>query len=102
LQGQVTQPVPRQRQRCLDSQGRLQRASAVAIAVHRQRLTSLQARLGALDPRQVLARGYAWLTDGQGRPIASVESLAVGQEVQAQLADGAVRAQVNQVLRGAE
>jgi exodeoxyribonuclease VII large subunit len=102
MQGQAAQRVPRQRQRCLDSQGRLQRASAVAIAAHRQRLASLRARLGALDPRQVLARGYAWLTDGEGRPIASVEGVAVGQVVQAQLVDGSVRASVSQVMRGAD
>lgn len=53
-----------------------------------QRLDGLAARLAALDPKQVLARGYAWLDDGQGRALSSVAQLQPGQQLRAVLADG--------------
>jgi exodeoxyribonuclease VII large subunit len=57
-------------------------------------LDTLEARLAALDPKQVLARGYAWVTDEARRPIVSVGALAPGQRVHAVWADGEARAQV--------
>ena len=53
-----------------------------------QRLDALGARLAALDPKRVLARGYAWLDDGQGRALSSVQQLQPGQQLRAVLADG--------------
>ena len=47
-----------------------------------------------LDPRQVLARGYAWLSDAQGAAVMSVARLATGQALTATLADGRVSAEV--------
>ena len=61
---------------------------------HVQRVDQLAWRLQALDPHQVLERGYAWLSDEQGLAIASVQQLKVGQAVQATLADGQVPLQV--------
>lgn len=100
LGAQAAQTVPRQRQRCLDAQRRLVRSVAVATAIQTQRLNALQARLSALDPRNVLARGYAWLSDGDGHAIASVNKLVAGQQVRAELADGAVIASVTRVVSG--
>ncbi|WP_457427017.1 exodeoxyribonuclease VII large subunit, partial [Roseateles sp. P5_E7] len=67
-------------------------ARALAETLRRQgaRLDALQARLQALDPQHVLARGYAWLDDGQGGAITSVHALLPGHEVRAVLADGSV------------
>ena len=61
---------------------------------HQQRLDRLAWRLQALDPYQVLERGYAWLSDGAGRAISSAQQLQVGQTVQATLVDGQVPLQV--------
>ena len=61
---------------------------------HQQRLDRLAWRLQALDPHQVLERGYAWLSDGAGQAISSAQQLQVGQTVQATLADGQVPLQV--------
>ena len=61
---------------------------------HVHRVDQLAWRLQALDPHQVLERGYAWLSDEQGLAIASVQQLKVGQAVQATLADGQVPLQV--------
>jgi len=58
------------------------------------RLEALQQRLQGLDPRRVLARGYAWVTDAQDRPLVSVRALAPGQAVQAVWSDGRASARI--------
>ena len=61
-------------------------------------LTSLEARLQAMDPHRVLARGYALLTaEREGRVLASVEGLEAGMALQAQLADGLLHCRVEGV-----
>jgi exodeoxyribonuclease VII large subunit len=63
-------------------QSRLQRASQL---FDRSRL-----RLELLDPRLVLARGYALLTNEAGHPVSSVHQTHPGQALRATLADGEV------------
>ena len=53
-----------------------------------QRLADAQTRLDLLDPRLVLQRGYAWLTDAQGLPLSRVAQAHAGQALQAELMDG--------------
>ncbi len=60
------------------------------IARHRARLDTLSARLDALNPQHVLARGYAMITSTNGHAITSVASLHGGQHVVATLSDGRV------------
>ena len=47
-------------------------------------------RLELLDPKLVLQRGYAWLADLHGQPIAAAKMTHIGQPVRATLADGEV------------
>lgn len=94
-----TRCVLQERSACRERQGRLIRSVSVTLAIRRQRLVSLQARLAALDPRQVLARGYAWLSDEEGRALTGVAAVAEGQLIRAELADGQVRAAVVAVQR---
>lgn len=77
-----------QQQRLEMLDGRRERALPAQWQLHERRIEALQARLGALDPTRVLARGYAWLDDGSGRALSSIEQLRPGQVVQAVLADG--------------
>jgi exodeoxyribonuclease VII large subunit len=56
-------------------------------------------RLKALDPAQVLQRGYAWLTQQDGTPITGVGQIHIGQNLQATLADGTVDLQVQNTHR---
>lgn len=77
--------------------GGLRRAVDLRLASHAQRLDSLEARLRVLDPHQVLTRGYAWLSDGSGRPVASVRQLVPGANLQAVLHDGSADVVVNTV-----
>lgn len=73
---------------------RLRRALHVRLEHQAQRLQASAHRLAALDPQQVLARGYAWLADAQGRPVLSVHDVHVGDRLDAVWADGAARVEV--------
>jgi exodeoxyribonuclease VII large subunit len=75
----------------------LRRASARHLAAQADRLGALAARLNALDPERVLARGYAWLIDKSGRAVTSVRQLNVGSQLQAVLADGVAGAVVTEL-----
>lgn len=55
------------------------------------------ARLRALDPRAVLARGYMMATDDAGVVVTSASSLKAGQKLNLQLADGHARVAVEDV-----
>jgi exodeoxyribonuclease VII large subunit len=88
LAAAARRPLEQQHAR-LDRQAlRLVRTASLCRAQAARHHESLQTRLRLLDPRQVLARGYAWLADGQGQVIQSVHQLAVGAPVHAALADG--------------
>lgn len=63
----------------------------------RRHTAVLAARLQALDPRRVLARGYAWLSDQNGRALGSVRQIEPGATLRAQLVDGRVHAQVSAI-----
>jgi len=56
----------------------------------RLRLQRGQAALDLLDPQLVLQRGYAFLTDAQGRAVTRTAQTRPGQALQATLADGRV------------
>jgi len=66
----------------------LQRRMEQASQAHATRLDAAALRLNMLDPKLVLARGYAWLADAQGRGIDSAQSVQPGQQLRAQLRDG--------------
>ena len=55
-----------------------------------QRLQHAAARLQSLDPRRLLQRGYALLTDAKGRAVTSVQQAPVGAALRAVLVDGAL------------
>ena len=110
--GRPSSLVGRQNLRLASSSQRLQSAARLFLQKKRQRLTALPTalpvasqrgltrksdrlhkaalRLGLLDPSLVLGRGYAWLSDAQGRAITSVKQTHVDQHLKATLADGEV------------
>ena len=61
-----------------------------ALVQRRERLERVALRLRLLDPALVLQRGYAWLTDADGRAVVSAKKLHAGDAVVARLADGEV------------
>jgi len=56
----------------------------------RERLHRAALRLELLDPKLVLQRGFAWLSDADGQAVTSVAQTKEGQALQATLADGVV------------
>jgi exodeoxyribonuclease VII large subunit len=58
------------------------------VQARQQRLQRSQIALSLLDPKLVLERGYAWLTDDQGQAITRAAEIGPGQPVRATLADG--------------
>ena len=73
------------------------------LALRQRRTAEAQAlqqrteRLRALDPQQVLRRGYAWVESLDGRPVLSVRALSTGQTVRAVWADGRASAEVQTI-----
>jgi exodeoxyribonuclease VII large subunit len=80
---------------------RLRHATQALLRLQRQRLEGHGQRLQALDPSAVLARGYAWVEGGDGRPVTRVQSLAAGAAVQGVWADGRAALRVESVQPGA-
>lgn len=93
--------VDQRRSHAAHLQARLSRSATVLTAASAQWLAALDARLTALDPQHVLARGYAWLADEAGRPVQTVARLSVGSHVHARLADGTAELDVTGVNRAA-
>ncbi len=69
---------------------RLPRAVEQAGALRARRLEHAALRLELLDPRLVLQRGYALLTDGQGRPVTRTDQVRTGDGVRAAVSDGTI------------
>ena len=57
------------------------------------RLEGLAGRLHAADPRAVLARGYALVTDAAGRPVTSAAAVRPAGRLSLEFADGVVTVQ---------
>ena len=66
------------------------------LVQHADRLDRTALRLELLDPRLVLQRGYALITDTEGRAVTSVRQAPPGAALRATLADGAMDVTVAQ------
>jgi exodeoxyribonuclease VII large subunit len=69
-------------------QGALPLALQRAVELQNRRLQRFDTALGLLDPRLVLERGYAFLTDAQGLAMTRATQARPGQALRATLADG--------------
>jgi exodeoxyribonuclease VII large subunit len=85
-----THAVREHRQMLLRWTERLPQAAARDLDARSDRLARAQLRLDLLDPRLVLERGYAWLTQENGHALTSVLNMEPGQSLMATLADGQV------------
>ena len=99
LARQLPRATESRRERLTQLEAGLRRGLRLQLASHAQRIDLGAARLRALDPHQVLARGYVWLSDARGRAVTSVQGLSVGTELQAVLHDGSADVKVER-LRG--
>ncbi len=76
------------------SSARLQQSVRTGLRDRSARLESLVARMGALDPREVMRRGYAVCTDPGGRVIRGALQAVDARDVKLSFHDGAVAATV--------
>jgi exodeoxyribonuclease VII large subunit len=94
LQQRLGQAVQTRTQRCHNELATLASGLARGVqltpATARERLHRAALRLELLDPKLVLQRGFAWLSDADGQAITSVAQTTEGQALQATLADGVV------------
>jgi exodeoxyribonuclease VII large subunit len=82
---------------------RLDGAIATRLAEARGTIATSAARLDALSPLRVLARGYAIATDERGVALQDASSVAPGDRIDVRLHRGTVRARVDEVnLEGDE
>ena len=65
-------------------------AFADNLKTRKWRLDNAGLRMAAVNPQLVLARGYAWLTDVEGKAITSKKQMSMGQQLRATLVDGEV------------
>jgi len=98
LHGGLQLGLQRRSARLDDLQARLPGAVARGLQGSALRLERAEAALAMLDPRLVLQRGYAYLTDAEGHAITGVAQALPGSDLQATLADGVLPLRV----RGAE
>ncbi|QXZ10855.1 exodeoxyribonuclease VII large subunit [Comamonas sp. Y33R10-2] len=61
-----------------------------SLEQQKNKLDRMDLRLQLLDPRLVLQRGYALLTDDKGKPVTHIKQAKPGAALKAQLSDGAV------------
>ena len=79
----------------------IRKAAAVrqSLLAYAAPLARARLRLDLLDPRLVLRRGYALLTDTRGIAVTSVHNMRPGQALRARLADGEVDLTVSPAAR---
>lgn len=82
-------------QRLDELAARLQRATRTRAERHRERLQALAARLEAVGPQRVLARGFSLLTrPGESVPVRRAAEFEPGDALEARLGEGALECQV--------
>ena len=78
----------------------VQRSTELGVRMERflvgkiQQLERLQLQLEERSPLRVLQRGYAICTDAEGNVVSAAEQVAIGAEINVQLAGGRLGAEV--------
>ena len=78
-------------------QHRLTAAFSEIVQRKHRRFASLTAKLDAMSPLKVLARGYSMASDGQGTLLRSVKQIKPGDRLTVRFADGSAAAVVEEV-----
>jgi exodeoxyribonuclease VII large subunit len=73
---------------------RLREVMSARLHAERSRLAAQGARLAALDPSRVLARGYACVLDASRHPVVSAHAVSAGQALTVRWHDGSVAVRV--------
>lgn len=87
-----------QRRKSLDLlHGRMDSLQSRCLNAYKQQFMSLAAKLDAMSPLKVLARGYSLTTAQDGTVLHSVVQTQPGQKIGVRLADGALSAVITEV-----
>ena len=76
------------RQRLDEISNRMERVISAWLSANYDRSTSLQARLGALNPESILKRGYAVVTAEDGSTVYQVGQVESGKKLRVRVSDG--------------
>jgi len=76
----------------------LERAAALRLSKPRRELGEFAAALDAMSPLKVLGRGFAMVTDGEGKIVKRAADIAPGARVTAALAQGKLRCVVEEQI----
>jgi exodeoxyribonuclease VII large subunit len=76
---------------------RLEQNLAYSLKLKKSALYSAEEKLKALDPANVLKRGFALINDQRGLPVDSINSLEEGQQIHVVLRDGQAGCEVKDV-----
>ncbi len=88
------QAMQGQRERLLHYHERMARAVVMLQARRAEKLANVAQLFATLNYKSVLARGYALVSDAQGKPIGLAAGLASGASISIEFADGKVAAQI--------
>jgi exodeoxyribonuclease VII large subunit len=72
-------------------------AMTAQLESKRRRHISCAAKLDAMSPLKVLSRGYAFVTDEEGKVITGIADRTVGERISVRVSDGCIRATVNEL-----
>lgn len=92
-------PVQDKRLRLDHVQKELCHAALARLAGPKRQTAALAAALDALSPLKVLGRGFALVTDGDGKPLRQAEEELVGSRVAARLARGVLLCRVEEAVK---
>lgn len=87
-----------QRQRLVDVEDAMKRVMEQKLTGTRHRLALLGGRLHGLSPLAKISNGYGFVTDAEGRRLASVDQTAAGDTIMIRISDGKIRAHVTEVV----
>ncbi len=73
-------------------------AALARLAAPRKELTALAASLDAMSPLKVLGRGFALVTNNEGKPLRRTEDAPVGSQITARLSDGRLVCRVEESI----
>jgi exodeoxyribonuclease VII large subunit len=79
---------------------RMERIFSHKSSLSHSQLSGLKARLAALNPMQVLQRGYAIVSDKNGKILSSIDGVRIGDLVRVKLVDGVLESEVKEINQG--
>ena len=82
------------RQRLVQIQDQMERRIEERLTDRKHRLALLAGRLHGLSPLEQLSQGFGFITDKDGKPVASVKELQKEESLQIRLADGRVETRI--------